>query len=223
MRPRSLPSCPREPKADSFAHHIRLMPAAAIRLIAIGAAAPREFSADANEISIGSAAGNDLVILNEPSVSRRHAKIECRRRAYRVVDLESTNGTFVNGARVRGASAFKIGDQLRFGSAQYRFNPQVAKKASILSMRATVILVLLFAIAFGVTEYRLVWNRLGEPSSRTASAASVPTTPLAAIPAPMRTAASAINATAVARADPVSIMPAVAGSTPPAAPGPPWL
>ena len=32
------------------------MPAAAIRLIAIGAAAPREFSADANEISIGSAA-----------------------------------------------------------------------------------------------------------------------------------------------------------------------
>jgi uncharacterized protein YkwD len=124
---------------------------------------------------------------------------------------------------VRGASAFKIGDQLRFGSAQYRFNPPVVKKASILSMRAAAILVLLFAIAFGVTEYRLVWNGLGEPSSRTASAASVPTTPLAAIPAPMRTEASAINATAVARADAASIIPAVAGSTPLAAPGPPWL
>src|ERR1700733_14984743 len=123
------------------------MPAAAIRLIAIGAAAPREFSADANEISIGSAAGNDLVILNEPSGSRRHAKIECRRRAYRVVDLESTTGTFLNGERVRGAPACKSGGQFRLGSPSFRFNPPVPKKASILSMRAAVILVLLFAIA----------------------------------------------------------------------------
>ena len=99
------------------------MAAAAIRLIAIGATAPREFSSDAKGIAIGSAAGNDLVIANEPSVSRRHAKIECRRGSYRIIDLESTNGTFVNDVRVRGALTFKIGDVLRFGSVRYRFNP----------------------------------------------------------------------------------------------------
>jgi hypothetical protein len=197
------------------------MPAAAIRLIAIGSVMPREFSFEAKEISIGSAAGNDLVILNEPSVSRRHAKIVHRRRTYRVVDLESTNGTFVNGERVRGASVFKIGDQLRFGSAQYRFNPPVVKKVSILSMRAAVILVLLFAIAFGVTEYRLVWNHIGAPTSRSASAAPVP--PLAVIPAPMPTEASAINAIAVAHAGAVPTMPVVPGSMPPTVPTPPWL
>jgi len=198
------------------------MPAAAIRLIAIGSVAPREFSADAHEISIGSAAGNDLIILNEPSVSRRHAKIECRRRAYRVVDLESTNGTFVNGERVRGASIFRIGDELRFGRAQYRFNPSIAKKSPILSMRTVVTFALLFAIAFGITEYRLVWSRIDDSSSRTASVAAVPMAPVAAITTPVAAAASGVKVAA-------SAMPVAAPPTMPLAPGvpsaggPPWL
>ncbi len=198
------------------------MPAAGIRLVAIGAAAPGEFSVDAKEISIGSAVGNDLVILNEPSVSRRHAKIECRRRAYRVVDLESTNGTFVNGERVRGASTFKIGDELRFGRAHYRFNPPVMKRSPILSMRTTVILVLLFAIAFGVTEYQLVWNRIDDATRHTASIAPTASSPAVPTPAPAPGAASSLkaaaSATPIAGASAETTTPAVALPA-----GPPWL
>jgi uncharacterized protein YkwD len=195
------------------------MPAAAIRLIALDPVTPREFSINAKEISIGSAAGNDLVILNEPSVSRRHAKIECRRRAYRVVDLESTNGTYVNGERVRGASIFRIGDELRFGRAQYRFNPSIAKRSPILSMRTVVTFALLFAIAFGVTKYRIAWNRF---ESSSAPVVPAPIAPVAGIPTSMPTGANVVKAAAIST--PVYAAPAKPPT--PAAPlpaGPRWL
>jgi uncharacterized protein YkwD len=204
------------------------MAAAAIRLIAIGATVPREFSSDAKGIAIGSAAGNDLVIANEPSVSRRHAKIERRRGSYRIIDLESTNGTFVNDVRVRGALTFKIGDVLRFGSARYRFNPQPARKSSIVTARMVVIFAVLFAIAFGVTEFKVIWNQLGEPgASRIASVTPGAIPSSAAVPALSPSAASgAITPSAAPATAPVAAAPGVpstSGAAPGAGASPPWL
>ncbi|HEV8433673.1 MAG TPA: FHA domain-containing protein, partial [Thermoanaerobaculia bacterium] len=48
------------------------------------------------EMAIGRTEGNDLV-LNHPSVSRKHAKLESRDNRWWVVDLKSTNGVKVNG------------------------------------------------------------------------------------------------------------------------------
>ena len=203
------------------------MAAAAIRLIAIGATAPREFASDAKGIAIGSAAGNDLVIANEPSVSRRHAKIECRRGSYRIIDLESTNGTFVNDVRVRGALTFKIGDVLRFGSVRYRFNPLPAKASSMVTARTIVILAVLFAIAFGATEFKVIWNQLGEPDAhRAASVAPVTNPTNAAVPARSTSAANAASSPSAAP----STAPLAAASVVPGVPSasaagasPPWL
>jgi uncharacterized protein YkwD len=173
------------------------MLSAKVRLTAIGPTVPQEFSIAAKEISIGSAAGNDLVI-GAPGVSRRHAKIEYRRGGYRVIDLESTNGTYVNRERVRGASTFKIGDELRFGGASYRFNRASAlapKKSSILTMRRFLIFIVLFAIAFGVAEFQIIWNQFDESlASRTAAVAPAAGPPSAAMlvrsPLAARTAAA---------------------------------
>ncbi|HVR03588.1 MAG TPA: sigma 54-interacting transcriptional regulator [Polyangia bacterium] len=57
-------------------------------------------AADADTLTIGSAPGNDLV-LSDPTVSRYH--LELRRVAHGIAltDLDSTNGTFVDGIRVR--------------------------------------------------------------------------------------------------------------------------
>ena len=54
------------------------------------------------------------------SVSRRHARIEPQGAGYRAVDLQSTNGTFVNDvpASVR---ELRDGDYLRVGNCIYRF------------------------------------------------------------------------------------------------------
>jgi two-component system cell cycle response regulator len=65
--------------------------------------------------------GNDCDIrINDHSVSRRHARIQPGADGYYAVDLQSTNGTFVND---RPASICKLtdGDYLRVGNCIYRF------------------------------------------------------------------------------------------------------
>ncbi len=63
------------------------------------------------QTTIGRNAGNDLVIV-DPEVSRRHAHILRREGQFTVEDLGSTNGTFVNGARVSTETALRDGDTI---------------------------------------------------------------------------------------------------------------
>jgi pSer/pThr/pTyr-binding forkhead associated (FHA) protein len=48
--------------------------------------------------------------------SRRHAAVRFSGGEYRVRDLGSTNGTFVNGERVEGEAELGAGDRLRVGT-----------------------------------------------------------------------------------------------------------
>ncbi len=63
--------------------------------------------------SVGRSPENDIV-LDSPDVSRRHARIECNRNGIRVHDLNSTNGTRVNGEPVRIADVSEQ-DEISFG------------------------------------------------------------------------------------------------------------
>src|SRR5512140_1471374 len=74
--------------------------------------------------TIGRTEGNDIV-LNHPSVSRRHAKVEQRGAVWWVVDLNSTNGVKVNGMLVTEAEV-KSGDKVLVGSVQLEFRAQAA-------------------------------------------------------------------------------------------------
>ena len=67
-------------------------------------------------LSIGRTEGND-VILNHPSVSRKHARFEPRNNAWWIVDLTSTNGVKVNGNLVTEAQV-NSGDTIHVGSVQ---------------------------------------------------------------------------------------------------------
>ena len=58
--------------------------------------------------------------LDEPLVSRGHARIEARGDGYVVLDLGSTNLTKVNGAVVT-ERILRDGDEVRFGRARCRF------------------------------------------------------------------------------------------------------
>ncbi|MBV9496272.1 MAG: FHA domain-containing protein, partial [Acidobacteria bacterium] len=49
-----------------------------------------------SDMSVGRTEGNDLV-LNHPSVSRKHARFESRNHQWFIIDLKSTNGVKVNG------------------------------------------------------------------------------------------------------------------------------
>ena len=68
---------------------------------------------------IGRSSECDLRI-DDPNVSRRHAEIRRAGAAYTLIDLESTNGTEVNGQRIRETSLMD-GDEIRFGTSRIRF------------------------------------------------------------------------------------------------------
>ncbi|HKT79017.1 MAG TPA: FHA domain-containing protein [Vicinamibacterales bacterium] len=66
--------------------------------------------------TIGRAVGADF-ILEAPLVSRVHCRVEADHQRLEVVDLSSTNGTFVNGRRIERAQ-LKEGDRLRVGRVE---------------------------------------------------------------------------------------------------------
>src|SRR6202140_5794129 len=73
------------------------------------------------QLSIGRTEGNDIV-LNHPSVSRTHARIEPRNDKWWIVDLKSTNGVKINGNLVID-SPIKSGDKILVGSVELEARP----------------------------------------------------------------------------------------------------
>jgi len=73
---------------------------------------------------IGRDPGCDLS-LAEPAVSRRHAALRRGHSGWTIADLGSTNGTFVNGWRVRGDARLEPGDALSLGDTAWVFAPRI--------------------------------------------------------------------------------------------------
>lgn len=70
-------------------------------------------------VVLGRHEGCDIV-LDDSSVSRRHARLELHRGRYTIVDLGSTNGTFVNGIRI-GTKVLEPGDTVTLGTTTCTF------------------------------------------------------------------------------------------------------
>ena len=75
-----------------------------------------ELQLDSAPVTVGRGGQNDLVLTGDDFASARHARIEVRGDGVWVQDLDSTNGTYVNGARVAGAQRLDAGDVVRVGS-----------------------------------------------------------------------------------------------------------
>ena len=55
------------------------------------------------------------VLIDNPSVSRRHAEIRLADEGWVVEDLGSSNGTFLRGSKIDGAASIGLGDEIGFG------------------------------------------------------------------------------------------------------------
>ena len=69
-----------------------------------------------NVLAIGRLEDNDIVIDDDSFISSHHARIEVRPEGAWVVDLGSTNGSFVNGQRVVEERSVRKGDRIQVGS-----------------------------------------------------------------------------------------------------------
>jgi pSer/pThr/pTyr-binding forkhead associated (FHA) protein len=69
---------------------------------------------------IGRAPTADLVV-DDPHLSRRHAVVRRTGEGMCLVDLGSTNGTWLNDRRISGAEHLTDGDVIRLGRTELRF------------------------------------------------------------------------------------------------------
>jgi pilus assembly protein CpaF len=69
---------------------------------------------DATELTVGRVDGNHLV-LADGSVSKKHARLMLRAGQVTVTDLESANGTYVNGRKITRATIVREEDAIYIG------------------------------------------------------------------------------------------------------------
>ena len=75
-----------------------------------------------DQITLGRSPEN-LIQIDDPSVSGRHARFELVGEDYHLKDLESTNGTRVNGQPIQSI-LLRPGDRVRFGKVEASFESE---------------------------------------------------------------------------------------------------
>jgi hypothetical protein len=65
---------------------------------------------------------NNSIVVDDPFASSDHAVLTFRGRAWYVEDLESTNGTYVNGVPVERVAPLGFGDELQVGEVRFRLD-----------------------------------------------------------------------------------------------------
>lgn len=145
-------------------------------------------------ITLGNAPDN-IVVLADQTISRRHAIIEFTEGSWVVTDAGSTNGTFVNGQRITGTTPVRDSDELRFGALNFIFRQEGAPDVGAVptfagwsSINAGLPLVLLLFAGAAVTSLFVInFSRLestGLPEIASARPPTVSGTTADAIPSP---------------------------------------
>ncbi|MGM0369881.1 MAG: FHA domain-containing protein [Bacillota bacterium] len=80
----------------------------------------RKFILDSVETNIGRQQGNE-VVLKDKSVSRVHAQLINKKYYYKIRDLSSTNGLYVNGEAIE-EQKLEDGDEIRLGETILEFS-----------------------------------------------------------------------------------------------------
>jgi hypothetical protein len=143
-------------------------------------------------VRVGRAPQNDLV-LDDDSVSSKHARLEFSEGAWRVIDLDSTNGTYVDDVRLAPEVLTPIppGSLVAFGGVRLEFRPdeeadpaaardswtpaaEVAEEPTASGFRLPVWLLALIVIVLAIAVFLFFWFSAPVPQAEpTAPAVSL--------------------------------------------------
>jgi hypothetical protein len=116
-KPPVQPAPPKKPASDDANERTFMLPAAGL-LIKIENASPREYRLAA--MNYLGRADDSHIVISRPGVSRKHALIVVGAGGFNIKDLDSQNGTYVNGQRVT-EHPLQDGDQIVIGDTQITF------------------------------------------------------------------------------------------------------
>ncbi len=128
---------------------------------------PRQIDVDA---AVEFGRDGDLVLLDDPKVSRRHLRLEPAANGLVVNDLGSSNGTFVDGSRISRATAVGVGATIRIGGTDLVVVAEQAPAAGAMPVRPA--LDELDAIDAGVAIIRYRPNTSGAAAATWVAAAA---------------------------------------------------
>ena len=94
--------------------------ASLVHIYPIGPTIGHRYALGPKTVIIGREEACDVAV-DDHSVSRRHARIELLADGFHVIDLQSTNGSYVNDIRTSGGTPLRDGEYLRVGNVIYRF------------------------------------------------------------------------------------------------------
>ena len=81
-------------------------------------------------VLIGRQSDCDVSLTHSRKISRKHCCIAQVNSSYVIRDLGSTNGVFVNGARVRKEAGLTLGDELAIGDVRFRLQTEASPAKS---------------------------------------------------------------------------------------------
>jgi transcriptional regulator with GAF, ATPase, and Fis domain len=94
--------------------------------------AEREIRLESTPVRVGSAEGGNEVVVPDPAVSRYHFEITADEQGYRLRDLGSTNGTYLDSIRVNDGYLWP-GVVINAGQTKLRFEPLAEEVSTPLS------------------------------------------------------------------------------------------
>lgn len=82
----------------------------------------REFTLDERDVAIGRSPSCDIALSGDQLASRRHALLRFKSGHYTIVDLGSSNGTYVNDREIREETTLQDGDYIKIGGHEVLFS-----------------------------------------------------------------------------------------------------
>jgi pSer/pThr/pTyr-binding forkhead associated (FHA) protein len=111
-------------EADALrAEHVAPSPSARLLVLASSDLAAGSVQEITGPVRIGRGPENGLRLDIDEYASSRHALVEPRADGLWLQDVGSTNGTFVNGARIGDPRLLRPGDVIRVGQSDFRVEP----------------------------------------------------------------------------------------------------
>ncbi len=80
------------------------------------------YPVESGTTNIGRSSASDIVLKNDDYASGHHARLTRHGGLLYVEDIDSTNGTYVNGRKAVGATPLRSGDRVRVGSTTFRYS-----------------------------------------------------------------------------------------------------
>lgn len=98
--------------------------------VVTGFRAGRELLLSRNEMILGRAEGCDIPLFGDSQAEKQHARIVLQGGNYYLEDLQSPNGTFVNGQRLTQPTRLHSGDLIEIGRSALRFGERIKRVGS---------------------------------------------------------------------------------------------